>query len=444
MAAKSAPIHLSLFSLCALVVANMVGTGVFTSLGFQLVAIRSGFVLLLLWGLGGLCALCGALSYAELGTIYCRSGGEYTILSRIYGRPVGFLAGWVSVTAGFAAPVALAAMALGSYAHRIQPWIAPGLLAQGAIVLLTLIHILLPRLGLIFQDGFTALKVVILVVLIAAGALAIPGGDASFRFRAADLHQVASAPFAIGLVFVMYAYSGWNASIYVASDCREPKRDLPRSLVLGTLVVTLFYVGLNWVFLRVTPIEHMVGRTEIGLIAAMHILGPVLGRWMGAAIVLLLVSTVSAMIWIGPRVIQVMGEDYPVFGWLAAANRGGVPAWAMVLQSALSMVFIASGTYDRVLVYAQFSLLLCTFLATVGVVVLRFTQPGLARPYRTWGYPVTPVVFAAVTLWMLVYIGRFRPLESMMGLATLVAGLAIYRLSLRFPVQAPRTAPPPE
>ena len=154
MAAKPAPIPLSLFSLCALVVANMVGTGVFTSIGFQLVSIRSGFVLLGLWGLGGLCALCGALSYAELGTIYCRSGGEYTILSRIYGRPVGFLAGWVSVTAGFAAPVALAAMALGSYACRIQPRIHPVLLAQGAIVVLTILHVLLPRIGLLFQDGF--------------------------------------------------------------------------------------------------------------------------------------------------------------------------------------------------------------------------------------------------------------------------------------------------
>ena len=441
MAAKPAPIPLSLFSLCALVVANMVGTGVFTSIGFQLVSIRSGFVLLGLWGLGGLCALCGALSYAELGTIYCRSGGEYTILSRIYGRPVGFLAGWVSVTAGFAAPVALAAMALGSYACRIQPRIHPVLLAQGAIVVLTILHVLLPRIGLLFQDGFTVLKVAIILVLIGAGALAAPTGDASFQFRAADLHLAASAPFAISLVFVMYAYSGWNASIYVASDTRDPKRDLPRSLVLGTLVVMLFYVGLNWVFLRVTPMDHLAGQTEIGLIAAVHILGPALGHWMGAAIVVLLVSTVSAMIWIGPRVIQVMGEDYPVFGWLAANNRKGVPAWAMLFQSALSMVFIASGTYERVLVYAQFSLLLCTFLATLGVVVLRCTQPGLARPYRTWGYPFTPVVFAAVTLWMLVYIGRFHGLESLMGVATLLAGLVVYWLSQRVAFQVPSKPP---
>jgi APA family basic amino acid/polyamine antiporter len=177
MPTQPAPPSLSLFSLCALVVANMVGTGVFTSVGYHLVSIRSGFVLLGLWVLGGLCALCGALCYAELGTIYCRSGGEYTFLTRIYARPVGFLAGWVSATAGFAAPVALAAMALGSYAHRIQPWIHPGLLAYAVIMATTLLHVLVPRIGLLFQNGFTVLKVAIILILIGAGAWCAPGSD---------------------------------------------------------------------------------------------------------------------------------------------------------------------------------------------------------------------------------------------------------------------------
>jgi len=429
MSARPDPPSLSLFSLCALVVANMVGTGVFTSVGFHLVSIQSGFVLLGLWVLGGLCALCGALCYAELGTIYLRSGGEYTFLSRIYARPVGFLAGWISATAGFAAPVALAAMALGSYASRLEPRIHPGHLACAVIAATTMLHILVPRAGLLFQNGFTVLKVAIILVLIGAGACCVPAGDTPFLPRAGDLGEVASAPFAIALVFVMYAYSGWNASTYVASETRDPRRDLPRSLVAGTLAVMLLYVGLNWAFLRSTPTAQLVGQTEVGLIAATHILGPALGRWMGAGIVLLLVSTISAMIWIGPRVIQAMGADYPVFGRLGAQSRKGVPAWAMLFQSSLSLIFIASGSYDRVLVYAQFSMLLCTFLAAAGVVVLRITQPLQERPYRTWGYPATPAVFCAVTLWMLIYVMRYRTGESLMGIVTLLAGLLVYRLS---------------
>jgi APA family basic amino acid/polyamine antiporter len=163
---------------------------------------------------------------------------------------------------------------------------------------------------------------------------------------------------------------------------------------------------------------------------------------MGAAIALLLVSTVSAMIWIGPRVIQAMGAEYPVFGWLATQSRQGVPVWAMGLQSTLSLVFLASGSYDRVLIYAQFSLLLCTFLAAAGVVVLRFTRPELPRPYRTWGYPATPVLFCAMTLWMLVYVVRHRPVESLMGLATLGAGLGVYWIARRLGHASPAAGPP--
>jgi APA family basic amino acid/polyamine antiporter len=196
-------------------------------------------------------------------------------------------------------------------------------------------------------------------------------------------------------------------------------------------VVTLLYLGLNWVFLRATPVEHLVGQTDVGLIAAVHILGPSLGHWMGAAIVVLLVSTVSSMIWIGPRVIQAMRADHPVFAWLGKDSRKGVPVRAMVFQSGLSLLCLASGTYDRILVYAQFSLLLCTFLAAAGVVVLRFTQPGLHRPFRTWGYPLTPLVFSGVTLWMLVYIVTFRPVESMLGFGTLLAGLGVHEVSRR-------------
>jgi len=271
-------------------------------------------------------------------------------------------------------------MALGSYAAGLFPGIPPRIAAQAVLAGTTLLHLRLPRAGLAFQNAFTLLKVAIIVVLIAAGALHPPTGDAGFRIHASQAPLLASPPFAIALVFVMYAYSGWNATTYIASELENPSRDIPRSLVLGTLTVMVLYVGLNWVFLRSTPVHEMAGRTEVGLLAATRILGPGPGAWMVGGIALLLVSTISAMVWIGPRVIQAMGEDHAFFAWLATRASNGVPARAMLLQGGISTALLWTGAYDRVLVYAQFSLLLCTLLATVGVLVLRRTRPELPRP----------------------------------------------------------------
>jgi basic amino acid/polyamine antiporter, APA family len=204
--------------------------------------------------------------------------------------------------------------------------------------------------------------------------------------------------------------------------------------VLGTLVVMALYVGLNAVFLRAVPAGLMAGRTEGGLIAATRILGPGPGAWMAGALALVLVSTLSATVWIGPRVIQVMGEDHPFFGWLASRTAQGVPARAMVLQSGASMLLLATGAYDRVLVYAQFALLACTLLAAAGVVVLRFTEPDLPRPHRAWGYPATPIAYLAVTLWMMVYVVLHRPVEALLGTATLALGFLLNGVAQRMAV----------
>jgi APA family basic amino acid/polyamine antiporter len=433
-----APKHsVSLFSLIALVVANMVGTGVFTSLGYQLAGLRSGFVLLALWVLGGICALCGALCYAELGTALCRSGGEYNFLTRIYARPVGFLAAWISATAGFAAPVALAAMALGSYMHRMYPSLDPPLVAQGVIAVITALHLLRPTIGETFQNTFTIAKVAIIALLIGIGLFHAPAAGMSFRAQPGDITLMTSSPFAISLVFVMFAYSGWNASTYVISEVKTPQRNIPRSLVLGTVLVTGLYLGLNWIFLRTTPAEKLIGQTEVGLVVANHILGSRYGAWMGMGIALLLVSSISSMVRVGPRVAQTVGQDYPLFGLFSATSRYGIPHWAVLFQGLLSVLLVATGTFERVLVYAQFSLLLCTFLAALGVLILRFTQPDLPRPYRTWGYPITPLVFLGITAWMMAYVIKDKPRESLMGLGTILTGLLAYTLSSRFAALAP-------
>ncbi|KAA9325588.1 amino acid permease [Hymenobacter busanensis] len=426
MPQPTAPVYkIGLYTGIAIVVANMVGTGVFTSLGFQVLGIRSGFALLMLWLVGGVIALCGALCYGELAAALPRSGGEYHYLSRIYHPAVGFLSGWVSATVGFAAPTALAAIALGRYATSVWPELHAGLLSLLAVALITIVHLISQRAGSRFQIVVTALKVALLLLFIGAGLLAEPQ-PLAFRPSAPDWQALCTPAFAVSLIYVSYAYSGWNAAVYLAGEVEQPQRNLPRALLIGTATVALLYVLLNYVFLRTTPLNMLAGQLEIGYLSANQIFGVGTGQLMGAVIALLLVSTVSSMIYAGPRIIQIMGEDLPALRWLARRSRRGLPVRATLLQSLLTVVFIITATFEQVLVYAGFVLSLFTFLTVLGLFVLRWRQPELPRPYRTWGYPLTPLVFLALNGWTLAFLLRDKFAESMLGLATVLVGLLVY------------------
>lgn len=413
----------------AIVVANMVGTGVFTSLGFQVLDIQSGFALLMLWVVGGLIALCGTLSYGELAAAMPRSGGEYHYLSQIYHPAVGFLSGWVSATVGFAAPTALAAMALGRYAQSIWPGASPVALSVGVVLLLTAVHATSSRAGSQLQVVVTAVKVLLILSFIGAGLLSATPQPLSFTPHAADWRQVLSPAFAISLIYVSYAYSGWNAAAYLTGEIDQPQRNLPQILLIGTAVVLFLYVGLNFVFLYATPLNELAGQVEVGFVAATQLFGATGGRLMGGLIAALLVSTVSSMIFAGPRIVQVMGEDLPALRALAHTSRTGIPVRAMLVQTGLCLLFILTSTFDKVLVYAGFVLSLFTFLTVLGLFILRWRRPELPRPYRAWGYPITPLLFLLLSGWTLVFIFRDKPLESLYGLATVSVGLLFYFLS---------------
>ena len=414
----------------------MVGTGIFTSLGFQVGGLPSGFAIMALWTVGGICALCGALSYAELGAALPRSGGEYRFLGVIYHPAVGFLAGWISATVGFAAPVALAAMAFGQYFAGVVPGANPLLLSVLAVVLTTLFLLRDVRLGSAFQNASTLLKVALILVVVAAGFLAAQGGPGAVSFLPVkgDGALLTGAAFAGNLYYVMYAYSGWNASTYIVGEVRNPARTIPLSVGLGTLAVMVLYLAVNAAFLHSTPMAEMAAAPEkvaVGLVAGPHLFGEKGTRIMAALICAGLVSTVSAMMWIGPRVTMAMGEDLPALRWLAQKSAAGVPVRATLAQFAMVTALLLTSTFDKVLTYVQFSLQVCAFFTVLGVIVLRRTQPGLARPYRTWGYPVTPLVFLTISAWMLVNIWRSNPWESLYGLGTMALGLVIYFLAPR-------------
>ena len=418
----------------AVVIANMVGTGVFTSLGFQLLDIRSGFVLLMLWMVGGIAAVCGAMTYAELGAAMPRSGGEYNFLTRIFHPAAGFVSGWVSATIGFAAPSALAAITFATYATSILPGgsseTLEKTLASVLVISLTLVHASTRRMSGSLQLIFTAVKVgVILGFCLAALAIADVPQPVRFLPTAGDEVLLTSGVFAVSLIYVSYAYTGWNAATYLSSELHDPQRTLPGILITGTLVVMLLYIALNFTFLRVAPMDAMAGKVEVGYIAAQAAFGELGGRFAGLVLALLLVSTVSAMTLAGPRVLQVIGEDFHALRLLSRKNADGIPSTAIFVQSSLAVVFILTSSFESILIFAGFTLALNSFATVLGVFVLRWRRPDLARPYRTFAYPLTPLVYLALTGWSLAFVLINRPLEGLFGLGIIAAGLVFYFLT---------------
>ena len=410
----------------AVVIAAMVGSGVFTTLGFQVAEIRSTFAIMMVWLVGGVIALCGAFTYAELGAALPRSGGEYHLLRRVYTPALGFLSGWVSATVGFAGPSALAAMALASYTATFIPGIPENHLAAGAVLGFSLIHASSLQVGTTFQNLLTVLKVGLILGFVGAAFTVDQVQGITLWPQAGDAGLITGPAFAIALIFVSYAYTGWNAAIYIAGEIKQPSRTLPRSLLLGTLTVTALYALLNYVFLRTVPMDELAGQIEVGFLAGVHIFGEAGGQVTAAIIAGLLASTVSAYVFLGPRILMVMGEDMPALTWLSVKSQRGLPVNAFVFQTLVTLAFIYTSTFDQVMLYASILLIANSTLAVAGVYVLRRNEPNLPRPYRTWGYPVTPAVFLAVNIWTLMYVLRTRTFESFVGLVILGVGLTLY------------------
>jgi APA family basic amino acid/polyamine antiporter len=435
---KAAPVDngaaaVSLGTAIALAVANMIGIGVFTSLGFQVRDLPSGFALIMLWVVGGIIALCGGLCYAELATAFPRSGGEYNLLSRIYHKAVGFLAGWLSATVGFSAPTALAAMAFSGYLAGVWPGAPQVALALAVVWAVTLVHLLGTQGASAFQNVSTLFKVALIVGLIAAALVYGQRQPLSFAPSSGDLGLIVSPPFAISLAFVMYSYAGWNAVTYITGEVRNPGRTVPVSVIAAVAAVTLLYVGLNAVFLYTTPVEQLAGEIRVAAIAGQHIFGETGARIVDAVICVGLVPSISAMMWLGPRVTMAMGEDFRLLSVFAWKTRSGVPAPAIIFQLVVVTLLLFTQSFESIVEFIQFSLTISSFLTVLGVIVLRFTQPALPRPYKVWGYPLTPLLFLAVSLFMMINLVLERPAQSLAGVGIMLSGLVVYGISVWHP-----------
>ena len=408
-----------------MVFSSMVGTGVFTSLGFQIGSLPSPFVIMVLWALGGVVALCGALSYAELAAALPRSGGEYHFLSRIFHPALGLMAGIISVFVGFAAPIALGAMAFGKYVASAFHGVPPVLSSICVVLLLAFVHGLTLKVSGRFQVVATVFKACLILFFIIAGAVLAPGTD--FRPKSGDVALVLSPSFAISLMFVMYAYSGWNSAVYIAGEVRSPSRTIPMALMAATMVVTVLYMALNAVFLAAAPPAELAGKVEVGEIAARHLFGDAGGRLMACVIAGGLVAALSALTWAGPRVAQTAGEDFPALAWFGC-KPGVVPRRALAFQTLIVVLLLVSSSFESVLLFAEFALVACSCLTVLGLLVLRIREPSLPRPFRCPFVPFVPLVFLVVGLFSLAYTLIERPVQGFAGMAALCAGAGLYFL----------------
>lgn len=409
----------------ALVVANMIGTGVFTSLGFQLQSIQNTWSILFLWSIGGVVALAGAFSYAELGAYYKRSGGEYHYLSALYHPVVGYLSGWVSLTVGFAAPVALAAIAMGAYVQSMLG-ISPKVIAMVVVIGATLVHSFSIRQSSVFQNVITLLKLLLITAFALVG-LFLSHGQQALDWSAAWQHEMLLPVFAVSLVYVTYSYTGWNAAAYIVDEIKAPEKNLPKGLINGTLVVTVLYVLLQFVFLKNASFQQLTGQLEIGQIVANNLFGDAGGKVVSTAIALFLLSSISAMIWVGPRVSLVMAEDYALWRFLKYTNASDVPVRAVWFQSVISLIMIATGTFEQVLLYCGFILQMFSALSVAGTIKLR--RAGVELPFRNPFHPWLPLVFLGISLWILIFLISEQPLESAIGLGIVILGWFTYYIS---------------
>jgi APA family basic amino acid/polyamine antiporter len=407
--------------------ANMVGTGVFTSLGYQVGPLPSGFVILVLWLVGGVVALSGALAYAEIASTLKKSGGEYTMLTELASPSLGFLAGWTSFIAGFAGAISAVAIAIGEYATKLTG--APvKLIAVVAVIAVTAIHWFGVRTGGIAQNLLTSLKISLIAFFcIAPFFVDYPAPEGvSFTPQAHDLDLIFSAGFAMSLVFVVYAYTGWNAASYIAGNLENPGRNLPRALLTGTLTVIMIYMTLNAVFLAVGGFDELRGQNDIGNVVAFKLFGSTAGQVFAGLFSFALLSTLSAMTVAGPRVMEAMGRDYPMLDTLARKNRFDMPVVAIVLQSGWAIFLILVSSFTEIISYISVSLSMFSMLAVWTAFSIRKKYAREERPFSMPFFPVPIVLFTLATGWMMYFVFSTQSFILYYVIGSLVPGLLLY------------------
>lgn len=422
------------------VVASMVGSGIFGAAGYAAAGLDSAVTLMGLWIVGGIYSLCGALCYAELATRFPEAGGEYVYLREACGRPVAFLSGWVSFIAGFSGAIALFAILFVEFAATLMPGLkadaavtaagswqitAGRVAAIGVVAAATLIHCIRLRVGMWFQNLLTGLKVLAVLTFVWAGLFA-PAADWGHLATSWSGDFPPLGVLAAGLAAVLFSFSGWNAAGYIAEEVRDPRRNLVRALLAGTVAVTVIYLLVNLVYVVAVPLPAFPADDRIAYRAATALLGGRWGKLFAGLFSFLLLATLGANMLTGPRVYFSMARDGLFPRAIAGGrNRWGVPQRAVVAQGAVACVLLAAGGFQALLYWVTFVINVFATIAVFSVVILRTRGRGAAG-FRVPLYPVPVVVFCAISLFFSVYIFSTYPGTSWKGLALIGVGLVVY------------------
>ncbi|SDY58486.1 APC family permease [Nitrosomonas sp. Nm58] len=429
------PRYIGWFTASCVLVSSVVGTGIFTTTGFMARDLGHPGLILSIWLVGALIALAGALSYSELGAAFPVAGGEYAYLRRAYGPFVGFLSGWTSFSIGFSAAIAASTVSFAVYFLQLLPLddekgLLSTTLALALLWSITGFHLAGGGTGGTLQRNLTVLKVGAILLFIVAG-LIVGAGDWA-HLAPTNTHPVSGiGSYVVSLIFVLYAYSGWNTSAYLAGEIIDPARTIPRTMIGGTLFVALLYLILNGFYFYALPVTELAKPPILPVAdkVARALLGFEASRFVTAILCLSIAGAVSAMVWAGPRVYYAMAQDGLIPSVFAnTSGRQSTPINAILLQSLWASALILSGSFEQLVIYSGIASMLFSALAVGAVPILRRREPNLLRPYRTPLYPFVPAFYLFVSIVIVGSALYERPVEGCLGIATILAGTPLYLL----------------
>lgn len=420
--------ELTLSDAILLVVGNVVGAGIFTTSGFLSGELPQPTLFVAIWILGGLLTLCGAFTYAELAALYPMAGGDYQYLKGAYGGGAAFLLGWTNFWIIGPGSSAALSLALASYLKALIPMVqgAVSLIAAVTIILFAAINIRGIRPGGITQDLITCGTLTILILMIIGGFLFGHGDWGNFSVTAASevpWRRIVSSP----MIAVIFTYSGWFASAQIGGEIRNPERNLPRSLIFGTLIVMLLYTSINLLYLYAMPLGRMKGAENIAQLTLERLFNPTLANLVTVPIVLAIAASINANIMTGARVCYAMASDERFWQSFSKLHeRRNTPHLAILAQSAIALALVFMGSFAQLLGYVVFPMILSSVATGVALFILRRRSPDIARPYRTLGYPLVPIIFILAYSAIALEIGRANPWTSLLGICIVLSGLPFY------------------
>lgn len=408
----------------AIVVSNMIGTGIFTTLGFQLTDITNAYSIFLLCFIGGILALFGAFCYAELGSHFKGNGGDFIYLKETYHPLLGYLVSWISLIIGFSSPVALAALAMSKYLSAFDVSFGNSF-AIGIIFLVSVFLSFSLQASSRFHNFFTLIKIAFIIVLIIIG-IGISDSETignSLKLDDSWQKEIMLPAFATSLVFVTYSYTGWNSASYIAGEIKDVQKNLPKSLIVGTVFVTVCYLLVNFIMLKHAPVNQLAGKEDVMGEAANNMLGNTFGKIVNIFIALQLVATISGYLWVGSRLTQAFAKENRLWKSLSVGNKKGIPVRAIFAHAVIATLIILTGSFKEIFVYTAFILQL---FASLAISTAYFIKKEDRKIFKSNLFYIFPTVFLLFSIYILYFTLIHNPKESIIGLGIVAVGIVLY------------------